>query len=460
VKFAPTTLRGRLTVLFAATTVLLSAVLGTIVVLQYRSELRSALDDRLATRFDDAQSKVAAADADPSDAQVEGQLKLRISEAESFAQILDARGKVLASAPRAPRFPSVLSSVELKRAQSHRFTLVRSVPPRNERSRLLIGPARLLGAPVVVAVGTSLEGTANAEHRLELALFIGLPVLSALLSFGGWLAIGAALSPVQSIIEEADSISARSPGRRLGVRGGAGAEITELTDRLNAMLARIEGALAHERAFLDEASHELRTPIAIVRGELELVRMRAEAGTDLAVALDSALEEVDRLDRLAVNLLVLARTRAAGTPEPAAVDLGVVARRAVDAIERARGSDGITSAVHGSASVLGDAATLERAVTNLVDNAWRYSASTVDVSVLTVGGDACIDVIDDGPGFPPELLDHVFGRFVSTDGGGTAGLGLAIVDAIVSAHGGTVQVSNQSSGGARVRIRLPTAPAG
>lgn len=459
-KFAPSTLRGRLTVLFAATTILLSAALGTIVVFQYRSELRSTLDDRLVTRFDDAQSKVAAADADPAGAQVEGRLKLRISEAESFAQILDVRGKVLASAPRAPRFPSVLSSAELKRAQTHRFTLVRSVPPFHERSRLLVGPASLLGAPVVVAVGTSLEATANAEHRLELALLIGLPVLAALLSFGGWLAIGAALSPVQSIIEEADSISARSPGRRLGVRSSAGAEITELTERLNAMLARIEGALAHERAFLDEASHELRTPIAIARGELELVRMRAEVGTDLAVALDSALEEVDRLDHLAVNLLVLARTRAAGTQEPTRVDLGVVARRAVDAIERARGSDNIAPTVQGSAWALGDATTLERAVTNLVDNAWRHSASIVDVSVRTVGRDACIDIIDDGPGFPPELLDHVFGRFVTTDGGGTAGLGLAIVDAIIAAHGGTVQVSNRSTGGARVRIRLPIAPAG
>jgi signal transduction histidine kinase len=166
--------------------------------------------------------------------------------------------------------------------------------------------------------------------------------------------------------------------------------------------------------------------------------------------------------RSIVLVLVLARTRAAGTHEPIRVDLGVVARRAVDAIEieRARGSDNVAPAVQGSAWVLGDATTLERAVTNLVDNAWRHSASIVDVSVRTVGRDACIDIIDDGPGFRPELLDHVFGRFVTTDGGGTAGLGLAIVDAIIAARGGTVRVSNRSSGGARVRIRLPTAPAG
>ena len=143
-----------------------------------------------------------------------------------------------------------------------------------------------------------------------LALVIGLPLFAGLVSLGGWFLAGrrARARPV-------DDRGGRGPlgaGARSaadGPRPPGGTEIAELAERLNEMLARIEAAVAHERSFLDDASHELRTPIAILRGEVELARMGVADGTEQAVALDSVMEEVLRLQDLTTDLLVLARTR-------------------------------------------------------------------------------------------------------------------------------------------------------
>jgi two-component system, OmpR family, sensor kinase len=283
-------------------------------------------------------------------------------------------------------------------------------------------------------------------------------LLAAIVSIGGWFLAGAALKPVRDLVEEADEISAvaaRGHRRRLSVPE-TGEELADLARHLNELLARIEGALEHERAFLDDASHDLRTPISIVRSELELARMQTEEGSELARALDSSLEEVDRLDRLAVNLLVLARTRSAGPLRPEPVELGALSQRAAETVARSRDGDAVPVEVTGSAQIRGDEDAIERAVLNLVENAARHADRRVDVAVSTVGDDAVIVVRDDGPGFPPELLGHAAGRFVrgAADEHG-AGLGLAIVDAIAAAHGGELEIENRPDGGAEVQLRVP-----
>jgi len=286
--------------------------------------------------------------------------------------------------------------------------------------------------------------------------------LAAIVSVAGWFLAGAALRPVRNLVEEADEISAvaaRGQRRRLSVPE-TGEELAELARHLNELLARIEAALEHERAFLDDASHDLRTPISIVRSELELARMQTEEGSELARALDSSLEEVGRLDRLAVNLLVLARFRSAGPPPPELVELGALSRRAAETVARSRDGDAVPVRVNGSAEVSGDEEAIARAVLNLVDNAARHADERVDVEVSSDGDRAVVAVRDDGPGFPPELLGQAVGRFVrGTNGGrGTengAGLGLAIVDAIATAHGGALEIENRAEGGAKVQLRLP-----
>ena len=214
--------------------------------------------------------------------------------------------------------------------------------------------------------------------------------------------------------------------------------------------------------FLDDASHELRTPISIARGELELARLQTDDGTENAAALDSALEEVDRLDHLASSLLVLARTRAAGPPPLTQFALADAARLAVEsavAVSRNSHPGGVRTTVDGDAVVRGDAVAIERAVRNLVENALRYARAEVVVTIRTDGVDAVVDVHDDGPGFPQEWLEQGVGRFAAGDSPethGGAGLGLAIVDAIAVSHGGSVAVGPGPGGvGASVQLRLP-----
>jgi len=450
----PRTLRGRLTLVFALVTAVLCLLVGVLVDFQYRNALRQALDDGLTTRFSNLERDLATS----GDQSVEPTLP----DEEAFAQIVDADGVVVNAAPRALLARRVLTKSELADARTHRITIERASAPGDQQSRLLAGPVGQPGLGLVVVVGTSLEEVTKAQHRLELALVIGLPLLAAIVSVAGWFLAGAALKPVRNLVEEADEISAvaaRGQRRRLSVPQ-SGEELTDLARHLNELLARIEGALEHERAFLDDASHDLRTPISIVRSELELARMQTEEGSELARALDSSLEEVGRLDRLAVNLLVLARFRSAGPPPPEPVELGAVSRRAAETVARSRDGDAVPVRVNGSAEVRGDEDAIARAVLNLVDNAARHADERVDVEVSSDGDRAVVAVRDDGPGFPPELLGQAVGRFVrGTNGGrGTesgAGLGLAIVDAIATAHGGALEIENRVEGGANVQLRLP-----
>jgi signal transduction histidine kinase len=454
VRLRPRTLRGRLTLIFALVTLVLSGLVGVLVDVQYRSALNSALDEGLETRFLAAAQQIQSAKG--------SKVRPPIPDAESFAQVIGADGRIVAAAPRSLRRRVTLDRSDLARARLHRVTLVRDAGPRGERARLLAGPVGAAGE--VVVVGTSLEEAARAQHRLELALAVGLPLLAALVTLAGWFLAGAALSPVQEMIEDADVISARSArqlSRRLSVPENAGEELAELARRLNQLLERIELALEHERVFLDDASHELRTPISIARGELELARLQVDDTTETAASLDSALEEIDRLDHLATSLLVLARTRAAGPPPPTRVELGSAARHAVEMAESVtdgRERSGVSVTVVGDATVRGDSVALERAVRNLVENALRYARTAVAVTIESDDLDTVVEVSDDGSGFPPDWLQHGVGRFAAGDSPeahGGAGLGLAIVDAIAGSHGGSVEIGGRAGGGAVVRLHLP-----
>lgn len=449
-RLRPRTLRGRLTLVFAFVTAVLCLLVGLLVDFEYRRALRDSLDSGLVTRFQNLERDLSAS----GDLAVEPSLP----DAEAFAQIIGADGAVVNAAPRALLDRRVLTKGELADARQHRITIERSAAPGAQRSRLLAGPAGQRGLGLVVVVGSSLQEAIEAQHRLERALIIGLPLLAAVVSIAGWFLAGAALTPVRGLVEEADEISAvaaRGRGRRLSVPP-SGEELADLARHLNDLLARIEAALEHERAFLDDASHELRTPISITRSELELARMQAHDGSDVARALDSALEEVDRLDRLAVNLLVLARTRSAGPPPPNTVELGALSRRAVETVARSHDTDSVSVEVTGSAEVRGDEEAIERAVLNLVENAAHHASRRVDVDVSSDGDHAVVAVRDDGPGFPPELLDQAAGRFVrGSNVARGAGLGLAIVDAIAAAHGGGIAIENRPGGGAEVQLRLP-----
>jgi two-component system, OmpR family, sensor kinase len=226
------------------------------------------------------------------------------------------------------------------------------------------------------------------------------------------------------------------------------------------MLGRLQAALARERSFVSDASHELRTPLAILRTELELALRGRSSYEELEAAVRSAAEETDRLNQLADDLLVIARSDQGRLPvRPAELDAGDLLAAVVRRFQaRARAERRRLRAEPGPDMRLrADQARLEQALANMVDNALRHGAGDVVLSATRRDGAVELHVRDHGPGFPAEFLPSAFERFSRADEarsrGGT-GLGLAITEAVAKAHGGSAHAANRN-GGADVWLELP-----
>lgn len=371
-----------------------------------------------------------------------------------IAQVIDPSGEV--TLPDGAR--ALLSSDELATALDGALVVDRAVPGIGGEARILAEPLETSsGGRVVGVAATSTAALEHTRDRLVLVLLVASPVLTAAVTLTAWVLAGAALRPVRRMARRAESISMAAPGERLPQPPGHD-EIAELGHTLNAMLERIESTIAHERAFIDDASHELRTPLAVLRGELELAAGDDDL-TSIQRGVRSSLEETDRLARLAENLLTLARADAGGTSHSPPVNLTEVARVAA---ARLGARPTITLRVDGpDAMVPGPTEWIDRIVTNLLVNALDHANHTVHVQISPVEAGCHLSVVDDGPGFPADLLPRAFDRFTRGDGargrGGT-GLGLAIVAALARGLGGEVHARNGPPlGGAHLEVTLPSA---
>jgi signal transduction histidine kinase len=455
----PRTLRVRLGLIFGLTTTVLAAAFGALLLHQARRQLAIAIDEGLIPVATGLAQRVAS----DGPTVVSGPNPELQPPSDALAQLLAPDGTVVATSSFADNTRPLLGLRGADKVTRLGLTVRRhtSIPkPNGGRApvRVLALPVVVGGHPLALVAATSFDESLRLEAEQERALTLGLPILAAVVAFGGWLLTGAMFKPVRSMIEQADTISAQEPGERLAISGG-GAELRALAARLNAMLDRIDDAAARERAFLDDASHELRTPIAIVRGELELARSRLSPEDGLRPPLDSVLDEVERLEQLAHNLLVLARSRSGTlTGGDTPVDLETVVERAARAIARRAAGRGVHVRCSGNGVVNGDESALQRAVLNVVDNAVRYAGGEVTVIVAEQAAAVELTVTDDGPGFDEAVLPQAFDRYTRDPGrGGGLGLGLAITAAIVGAHGGTVAAANRPDGGAEVRLSLPAA---
>ncbi|MFC7276647.1 sensor histidine kinase [Paractinoplanes rhizophilus] len=308
-----------------------------------------------------------------------------------------------------------------------------------------------------VSVAVSLEEVDDSTAALATPLLAGLPLVLLLVGATTWVVTGRALAPVERIRREVEEITGDRLDRRVPEPPSRD-EIHRLARTMNRMLARLEGARASQQQFVADASHELRSPLASLRQAAEVTRDHPEALPEGELA-EAVLEETARLQRLVEQLLLLTRADgAAGTPRPHDVDLDDLALTEA----RRAGRPGLrvdTSGI-GAGRVRGEPTTLAQVVRNLVDNAARHAGGTVAVAVREAGGAVELIVEDDGAGIPEDQRDRVFERFVRLDeararDAGGSGLGLAIVRKIVTAHGGTVEVTSSALGGARFVVRLP-----
>ncbi|WP_053720632.1 sensor histidine kinase [Saccharothrix sp. NRRL B-16348] len=321
-----------------------------------------------------------------------------------------------------------------------------------------IGPSRPVSQ--LLHLGDDLVDAQRTINRQVLVLAVGWLALVGIIASVVWLAMGRVLRPVEAIRREMADITEHDLTRRVPV-SHARNEITLLASTVNATLDRLQHAVDENRRFVADASHELRSPITALRTGLEIATAHPSM-TDWPAVVDAALADTERLQHLATDLLLLARLDHVPTMtgHDTAVDLTHLVRE--HAVRR-RSEHILTATLpHRPALVHGSRALLERLLGNLLDNAERHATTSIAVHLDTTDRHAILEVVDDGPGIPPEDRDRVFDRFTRLDDArardsGGAGLGLAIARRIATAHAGTLHATNHPTGGARLVATLPLA---
>jgi heavy metal sensor kinase len=388
-----------------------------------------------------------------------GRRPVVLDEQDEVAQLLDDNGRVLVTTKEAGTPPVVSTSVLARARGAEQFTDV-DVGGEHEAYLAL---ARRTSSGEIIVVARSLESTDAAIGRVRDGLVIGGAVAVLVAAAGGWVLAGAALRPVERMRRTAADISEHDASARLPVPNTHD-ELQALATTMNSLLGDLQDALQRQRAFVADAGHELRTPLAVLRTELELAGRPSRTRAELQDAVEHAAEETDRLQRLAEDLLFLANRDGSAGVSFETTQLAPLVAGAINASRTAAGAAAVAIEVCGDLGMRARVAPalLRPAVDNLLTNALRSAppGSTITVRLRREGTRAVIEVVDEGPGFPPEFLPHAFERFRRTDvargrDGGT-GLGLAIVRAVAEAHGGTAEAANGPEGGAVVTIRVPT----
>ncbi|WTL07408.1 HAMP domain-containing histidine kinase [Kribbella sp. NBC_01505] len=306
------------------------------------------------------------------------------------------------------------------------------------------------GGEVKVMAGAELATARDAVSTVSRSMLIGLPLLLAVVALVTWMVTRRALAPVEAIRSELAGITAARDLRRRVPVPESHDEVARLARTTNDTLTALEASVAQQRGFVADASHELRSPIASLRTQLEVAAAHPEL-----LELDELIADTVRLQHLAADLLLLARLDAGDHPDPERIHVSDLVRDAIDG-RRA------TMVLDAEPVVLGNKNRLTRILGNLLDNAERHTGRQVRVVVSSTGGEAVIQVQDDGPGVPEGDRDRIFERFVRLDDArsrdeGGAGLGLAIARDLAQAHGGTLTARTSPLGGASFDLHLPLA---
>ena len=448
-------IRLRVTAACAVVMALVLAASGWFLYSRLSSHLATQLQQELQVRAQDLGALVAGGHgslaADASSRLVE--------PGESYAQLVDS-GRVVDATPPLGGKPVLRGDQLRAAARGPLYATLPSVPGLNESSRVLATPVQRDGRRLLLIVGDTRQNDLETLASFRNELLIAGPIALLLASLAGYLLAGIALRPVEAMRSRAEAISAATPGERLPVPATHD-ELERLGVTLNEMLDRLEDALRRERDFVADAGHELRTPLALLRTELELALRHDLSAEELRGAVRVSVEDVDRLARLADDLLLIARSERGELPlqvETVQADelLASVARKfqwRADAERRP-----LAHEAPANLRLHADRLRVEQALGNLVDNALRHGGGTVLLRAETVNGRVELHVEDGGGGFPPAFLEHAFERFSRPDAArerGGAGLGLSIVRTIAEAHGGSADAANVHGGGADVWLAVP-----
>lgn len=347
------------------------------------------------------------------------------------------------------------------------------LPENGKTQTIVAGKAslRMLSAPVamgVIQIATPLDEFYDTLEDFTWTVLIASPLLLLVGAAAGYWMSGRALRPVDRIARTAERIEAQNLSDRLPL-SGTGDELDRLSATLNSMLGRLEASFRRMTQFTADASHELRTPVAVIRTTAEVARSKPRSEEEYAKALDRILSESERTTRLIEDLMLLARADAGADGivlEP--LDLvDVVRESCVEAKVLAEAANvRLLAGEFSECPIQGDDHALRRLLLILLDNAVKYTPAggSVTVSVRVEGPVAVVEVRDTGIGIAPEDLPHIFERFYRaakdrsrTTGG--AGLGLSIAHWVAMRHGGEIRVESTLGAGSVFCVRIPSSPA-
>jgi signal transduction histidine kinase len=383
-------------------------------------------------------------------------------------QVLDRTGRITDVSPDADRLVPMISPARAAAIAATGTGWVLNGPPFDMPSLLRVDAVRASGGYLVIAA-VPYNSASDSLKVVARGLALGTPVLFILFTWLTWVVVGSTLRPVGALRRGAARVTGTGVPAALPVPE-ARDEVRELALTLNDMLSRLAAAQRRQRALVSDTAHELRSPIASIRTQLEVALDHPELQDWPTTARDVHTDTL-RLASLAEDLLLLARLdehaggggapRRAGRDRRAPVDLAALASEV--AVRYAGARVPVTAeAVEAGVVVPGDRDGLDRLLVNLIDNAVRYAGSQVTVTVAAAPGQAVLTVSDDGPGIPQADLELVFDRFArlesarerDEDDCAGAGLGLAIVRATAQAHGGSAHLE-PSPHGLRAIVSLP-----
>jgi len=334
------------------------------------------------------------------------------------------------------------------------------VPGVEGTTRVLAGPQGRPGAPIF-AVGESLDDRDEALGSVTTSFAVVGASAVLLASLLGYLLASIGLRPIEAMRRRAGGISLDHPGERLPLPR-ARDEVHRLAETLNEMLERLERSFERERRFVADASHELRTPVAVIKTEIEGTLRAGDLSPDVREALVAVVDECDHLAQLAEDLLVIAR--AADGKLPVRLE-EIQVRPALESVRERFGDRAqehrrpVLVATPGDLVVMADPLRLRQALGNLTDNALRHGAGAITLSARPEDSGVAIGVADEGPGFEEGVAGRAFERFARGDAArtrGGSGLGMAIVQAVADAHGGHAEI--RSAPNTSVVLWLPGVP--
>jgi heavy metal sensor kinase len=316
----------------------------------------------------------------------------------------------------------------------------------------------------IVESGTLLDPVETMLNHLFLQLMVGLPLAIIIVVAGGYLLVRRALTPVERITSAAERITQHNLSERLPV-SRTGDELERLSVSLNRMIARLDDAFQNSKRFVADASHEMRTPLTVLRGELENLVEDYRIDAEVRDRAASMFEEAVRLSRIVEQLFMLSRLDAGeAQADWSRFDLAGLAKTTAEQMGLLAEDKNISIGCDANQPVFveGDSARLKQVIVNLLDNAIKYTPENgaIQLHIRAVNGHAVLEVEDNGVGISPEALPHIFERFYRVDQIRSgdfegAGLGLSIVKAICSAHGAEIEATSRLSQGSCFRAKFP-----